>query len=375
MLYHDLVSRRSVYAIVCAVLTVMLILPGCIGTNPSNSGASCRPFTIFPATRLTYGFWPYWMHPYAYQPDWNCLDYVCYFSLDANADGTLNKDNIEAEYYIVRDAAHSQKIKVPLALTCFDQDTQDEILAYHRDELVNNMARKLQDLGADGVCIDFEAVRDSNSLTHGSNTDLMQSFMMKLHDTLKGINSDYHISFCVLGNVEKVYRNSALSKYTDAVILMGYEYHWSTSPVTGAISPYNDPNQLSVGDSVDTLKKYYPSNMIILGLPFYGYDWPCTSGEPAARTTGEGAIVYMNSAIANAKMYGRLWDSDTHTPWYKYQSQDVWHQCWYDDEESLGLKFDYINSAQLAGPGFWALGYEGSDAEIWSVIKQKFNRR
>ena len=367
-------NSRLIFAIVCTVLASTLIQPGCTGTNPSISGANCTPCTILPANRLVYGFWPCWIHPDSYQPNWNCLDYVCYFSLDANSNGTLNTDDIETEYYTVRDTAHSHKVNVPLAVTCFDQDTQDEILAYHGDELVNNIARKVQDLGADGVSIDFEDVRDTNSLIHSSNTGLMQNFMMTLHDTLKKINRDYHISFCVLGNVEKVYQNSALSKYTDAVFLMGYEYHWSTSPETGAISPYNDPNQLDVDDSVDTLKKYYPPDKIILGLPFYGYDWLCSSGEPAARTEGEGAIVYMNSAIAKANIHGRLWDSDTHTPWYKYQSQSVWHQCWYDDEESLGLKFDYLISAQLAGPGFWALGYEGPDAAIWNVIKQKFSR-
>jgi len=368
-------SMRLIFAIVCTVLTAILILPGCTVMNPSISSENSTAFPILPVTKLMYGFWPNWISPDSYQPNWNCLNYVCYFSLDANSNGTLNTDDIGTEYYTIRDAAHAHKVNVPLAVTCFDQDTQDEILAYHGNELVINIAQKLQDLGADGVCIDFEDVRDTNSLIHSSNTILMQNFIMALHDSLKNINRNYHISFCVLGNVEKVYQNSALSKYTDAVFLMGYEYHWSTSPETGAISPYNDPNQLDVDDSVGTLKKYYPADKIILGLPFYGYDWPCSSGEPAARTKGEGAIVYMNSAIANADMYGRLWDSTSHTPWYKYQSQNVWHQCWYDDEESLGLKFDYLISAQLAGPGFWALGYEGTDAAIWNVIKQKFSRR
>jgi spore germination protein YaaH len=295
--------------------------------------------------------------------------------LDANPNGTLNTDYIGTEYYTIRDSAHSQKVNVPLAITCFDQDVQDAILAYHGNELVNNILQRLQDLGADGVCIDFEAVRDTNSLTHSSNEILMQNFMMSLHNALKNANKNYHISFCTLGDVEKVYQNSALSEYTDAVFLMGYEYHWSNSSTTGAISPYNDPNQLDVDDSVNMLKKYYPSDKIILGLPFYGYDWACSSSEPAANTKGEGTIVYMNSAIVNAFRYGRIWDSNSHTPWYRYQSLNVWHQCWYDDAASLSLKFDYIISSNIGGLGFWALGYEGPNASIWNIVKQKFSRR
>ena len=81
----------------------------------------------------------------------------------------------------------------------------------------------------------------------------------------------------------------------------------------------------------------------------------------------------MNNAIANAQTYGRLWDSNSHTPWHRYQFEDAWHECWYDDEESLGLKFDYVNSANLAGTGFWALGYEGNNANIWNVVRDKFS--
>jgi spore germination protein YaaH len=83
----------------------------------------------------------------------------------------------------------------------------------------------------------------------------------------------------------------------------------------------------------------------------------------------------MYSALASAKDYGRLWDTSSHTPWYKYQSQGTWHQCWYEDNESLALKFNYINAAGLAGAGFWALGYEGPDSPLWTLVKQAFNRK
>jgi hypothetical protein len=171
------------------ILASIFLLSCCACANPIIFGEGGMTSAVSPANRLVYGFWPYWIHPDSYQPDWSCLDYVCYFSLDANSDGTLNSDNIGAEYYIVRDTAHSRMVNVPLALTCFDPDTQDEILAYHRDDIVDNLTRKLLDLGADGVCIDFEGVRDTNSLSHDSNISLMQGFMKALHDRLKSLQT------------------------------------------------------------------------------------------------------------------------------------------------------------------------------------------
>jgi spore germination protein YaaH len=356
--------KRIVFLILAALLVASSGLVGCSAFAPYKH-----------EIKYLYGFWPYWIDPGSYQPDWTGLTHVSYFSMDATANGGLDTQYIGPAYYYIREKAHSQNVKITLTVACFDCAAQDSILAYHQADLVDAVLTKLQDYAADGVCIDFELVKNTNSLTSGSNTVLMQDLMLLLNSKLKKANPDYDISFCVTGNVENVYRNRALAAYTDAVFLMGYEYHWSKAPETGAISPFDDSGQLDVNESIDILKKWYPADKLILGLPFYGYDWACDSPEPRAKTNGEGEIITMYSALASAKDYGRLWDTSSHTPWYKYQSQGTWHQCWYEDNESLALKFNYINAAGLAGAGFWALGYEGPDSPVWTLVKQAFNRK
>ncbi len=322
-----------------------------------------------------YGFWPYWVDPGSYQPEWSALTHISYFSMDAATDGGLDTSHIGPAYYYIREKAHSQNVKVTLTVSCFDHSVQDAILASHQNELVDAILDKLQDYSADGICMDFEEVNDTNSLTGTSNTLLMQNLLKLLAGKLKRANPDYNLSFCVTGNVENVYRNKALAGYTDAVFLMGYEYHWSKAPETGAISPFDDSKQPDIVKSIAMLKDWYPDEKLIVGLPFYGYDWPCASPDPGAKTSGEGNLVTMYSALANAGIYGRLWDAGSHTPWYKYQSAGVWHQCWYEDTESLGLKFNYLKSASVAGVGFWALGYEGPGSAVWPLVKQAFSRK
>lgn len=324
------------------------------------------------SSKVIYSFWPYWTDFQSYQPDWSSLSYISYFHMEANSDGTLDTGNIGPNYYNVRDAAHFHNVKVTITVKSFNQNTQDAILAHRQNEFVNNILHELQYYGADGVAMDFEAVRKTNSITNESNSVLMENFMRILYYKLKKANPDYHISFTVMNTVENVYRNTALSQYTDALFLMGYDYHWINDSKTGAVSPYDNINQPGVVNSVNILKNYYPINKIILGLPFFGYDWPSSSTEPGANTAGKGKFIQMKNAVENAKIYGRLWDANSRTPWYKYQSESVLHQVWYDDIESLGLKFDYVNSENIGGTGFWALGYEGKDVTIWNVVKEKF---
>ncbi|MCZ7394655.1 MAG: glycosyl hydrolase family 18 protein [Candidatus Methanoperedens sp.] len=358
---------------------------GITESNENNNIGSSDPnkITIFTPvaiennlSKLIYAFWPYWTDPSSYQPDWKGLTHVAYHSWNAKSDGTLVAPIDINRYNAVKNVARQNGVKVIISVTSFDAVTMDSIFAYHRENLANNILYAMQTYGADGVNIDFEFPNPTNTYTHTSNSALFEEFMQILYTKLKSANLDSHISIDVSGGVEGVYRNGNLAQYVDAIFLMGYDYHWSKDTTTGAVSPYNaynDPYQLDVDYSVNLLKKYYPSSKIILGLPLYGYDWPSSSSEQGASTIGNGATVQMKNAIANAQTYGRLWDSNSNTPWYRYKLGDTWHQTWYDDDESLGLKLDYVNSENIGGAGFWALGYEGNNANIWNVVKSAFS--
>jgi spore germination protein YaaH len=147
---------------------------------------------------------------------------------------------------------------------------------------------------------------------------------------------------------------------------MSYDY--CNRRTTSPNSPYDSPMQFDVIDSVNETSKYFDKNQIILGLPFYGYDYSTNSNKLGAKITGEQPI-HIEDAINNSEIYGRIWDLDSNTPWYYYKSGDTWHQVWYDDDESLRLKYQYAKSENLGGVGFWALGYERNYSNIWKVFR------
>jgi spore germination protein YaaH len=168
--------------------------------------------------------------------------------------------------------------------------------------------------------------------------------------------------------VEGVYRNTNLKQYLDSIFIMGYDYHWRESSTTGPVSPYNDPATYDVVDTVNISLNYYDKQQLILGLPFYGYDWKTVSGQPKAGTIGIAKSVDLSWTNYIAPVYGRLWDSSSNTPWYRYKDGDTWHQVWYDDDKSIGLKYDYAKSKNLGGVGFYALGLEGNNSTIWNIF-------
>jgi len=79
--------------------------------------------------------------------------------------------------------------------------------------------------------------------------------------------------------------------------------------------------------------------------------------------------VIFKDAVVKAAANGRIWDAPSQTPWYHYTSNSVIHQTWYDDGESMALKYRFVKSRNLQGTMIWALGYDNGRNELWNAIE------
>jgi len=50
----------------------------------------------------------------------------------------------------------------------------------------------------------------------------------------------------------------------------------------------------------------------------------------------------------------------------------TWYQVWYDDDSSLGLKYDLAESKNYKGIGMWALGYDRAKPQLWNEIEKRY---
>jgi hypothetical protein len=143
---------------------------------------------------------------------------------------------------------------------------------------------------------------------------------------------------------------------------MDYELNLQGSP--SAASPLTS-GQFS---SLTTLQQYtsaVPASKVILGVPFFGIDWPTNNGTMAANAAGGANDIPDSQAATNGPEY---WDPVTDTAWTSYQVGSQWHESYY---EGLNGLFDV---AQLAahynarGVGIWALGMENNDAQMIAAL-------
>ncbi len=309
------------------------------------------------------GFLPYWISNY--KPKYEYLDYIAWFAVEINGYGEITDLHGWPLTSLIREA-HSNNVKVMVTVACFHSNSLDRVLAYHSEKLSHELVQVVSN--SDGIVIDFEGIRRYNSYTGVENSLLLTRFMKILRNTLKNSDSSLQICICLPPvDWSNVFNCTMLSDYVDMFYIMAYDYHWQYSPVSGPVSPLRG-EEYCVEHTLDHyLKQAHPSKFI-LGLPLYGWDWPTKNDEKHSETLGPGSAVVLWKAVRNAEIYGRRWDDETKSAWYAYRKGSVWHQCWYEDPESLALKYRLTESKRLRGVGFWALGYEGEHAEIYEAI-------
>jgi GH18 family chitinase len=164
----------------------------------------------------------------------------------------------------------------------------------------------------------------------------------------------------------------ALSELCDYLIIMGYDYYWSGSTTAGPVAPLETENY-NVSKTVNTyITAGINPQKLLLGVPWYGYDWPVVSSARKATATGSASSRIYSAAKPLATTNGSTFDQLTKVPWVKYTSASLWRQLWYDDSVSLSLKNELVNTKNLGGIGIWALSYEGGNAEMWRSIRNAF---
>nr|MDQ3017711.1 glycosyl hydrolase family 18 protein [Bacteroidota bacterium] len=133
----------------------------------------------------------------------------------------------------------------------------------------------------------------------------------------------------------------------------------------------------------DDLEKYIPKEKIIMGVPHYGWDWAVEDGKTIQSTTllqtdpeNYAAVI----SYARAKEFKDFkknqckFDDYAKEPWcwYKDKKTGVDHQVWFQNEKSIGIKYDFANTRDFRGIAIWTLGYDKDYPDLWELMKKKF---
>ncbi len=323
-------------------------------------------------THLVYGFLPDWEYQNNYHNylRYDLLTHLACFDFTVNDNGSMNNPSGWPWTNLIN-TAHSNGVKVILTAVSFDADLISSLIDNEsvRNTFFNGIKSKVITYQLDGVNIDFE------SLNNADKGDRINGFMAKLRAFMDTEIPGKELSYATPAvNWGDRWKFDDLAESCDHLFIMGYSYYGSWSGSTGPCAPYDggSNNILSIlNDDYASLVSSHPEKLI-LGVPYYGLHWTTESQYERSNVVEWVSSTRFRNDQINGPNYGVLWSDYFQNPWYKYQSGGDWHQIWYDNFESLEIKYDFAKSKNIGGVGMWALGYDGARPELWDLLDVKF---
>ncbi len=285
------------------------------------------------------------------------LDLLSPYYFVLNADGTIGgSDQPE-----VTQLARSRGVRVlPMLQNTNSQLEMHNLLV--NPQAVQNIVSQIEILvrtyNYDGFHIDFEDMlpQDRPYLT---------AFMALLSDRLRARSK--LVTMAVAAKYEDAsngwaapYDYAALAPYLDLVSIMTYDFNYSGSQ-NGPVAPISWVNAVARYAAAQ-----FGSGKVLLGIPFYGYDWNLSRGGQAIAqdyATTQNIVEQLNG-IPN-------FDVAAQSPYVEYYENGNLHRVWYENPRSVAAKLEILQRNNLGGWAVWRLGQEGP--EFWPVLNVAAN--
>ncbi len=353
------------------------------------SGKTAKSTT---SPKIIYGFLPYWnLSKAKLQPE---LSHLGYFSLGIGPDGSLltKRDGVAEPGYSRMDSdefaemmsqldQQKSPILKEIVLTQFDADETSLFLGSldAQNHLLSELDGVLLAYPFGGVNLDIEY----GGQISGDIRKQLTKFVQKLRAHLDQKYPSIHLSIDLYASGSDnrlIWDLPALAPHIDHFIIMAYDFHRRSSIQAGPVAPIFGGKKYWDSDVTSHLEgflKHIPKEKLVLGVPFYGYEWQTVSLDPLSQTfpnTGATASIARVQALLRDKDKWQAqehWNEAALSPYVTYIEDGKNWVIYYENSRSLSYKLDLVNQLDLGGVAIWALGYEGDSRELWEVLHQK----
>jgi len=227
---------------------------------------------------------------------------------------------------------------------------------------INLLTEYVQDNHLMGIDVDYEFLPDTDRYTF---TEFIRRLSENFHRYRKVVSVDLHPKVRPAdrwdyGGIAQDWGN--LVKYADILRVMCYDQHHFGYPIP-------DPGPVSSPIWAEAVMTYavtvIPKNKLIMGIPFYGFDFDLADNKKSRYLTYQ-------EAKKIAKEYGISisFDKLLKVPHFSYQDdQKHLHQVWFEDHRSLSYKLDIVNKFNVRGVSIWC--FYDEDPRNWETMAKK----
>lgn len=348
-----------------------IYIPEFDDSSSSGNNQAVKPSSIPIVRKTVFGFHPYWSSGFS-DYNFSLLSHIGYFAIELNANGSVGNTRGWPDHGLVN-TAHQNGVKVVIVAKNFSSSDLSTLLgsSENRSRAIASIISQIQAGNADGVNIDFENLPSSRKSE-------FVTFLADLSAQTKTAVPGAHISIDIPSvDWSDAFDIPRLADISDALIMMGYDYHYPGSAQAGPVAPYSSSAKWGSLGVLNSIHSYMDelgtsrSGKLVLGVPYYGYDWPTENSSVPSNTTDNAFSRTYANIRSNFNDSDRKWDGSSRTPYYIYNSSPT-RQLWYEDASSLSLKYDIVNNQELGGIAMWALGYDSGRDELWNMINEKF---
>ena len=257
-------------------------------------------------------------------------------------------------------AAYSKKILLVPTLQDISLNSTEATMRLLKDENhINEIVKVVVENGYDGIDIDYENLSPKGK-------DDFTSFVQKLGAKLKekekqlSITVNYKTSDTQIWAMPGTQDWGKLLEHVDTLKVMVYNCHTlRTKP--GPIAP------LSLIKAVlDYAARFENAKgKIVIGIPFYGYDWPrrAVRACDVTKLLKDRNVKIMREDLKHSGDLGNV------EPYFEYTEGEVKHTVYYQDTVAIRERLKLINSYHglVKGVTFWCLG--GEDQNFWKEVE------
>ncbi|MDO8497851.1 MAG: glycosyl hydrolase family 18 protein [bacterium] len=367
------ISVIIVLLICIAIATLLLIKtpaqrPQSLSLSPTPTSFSLSPTVpVEKTSTLTKSiFIPYWATPMK-EEDLNPYDELLYFGIEVSPQGVLQNETGYKNLSAFSDLTLPSATKL-LVVRMIDTNTNNQILHNKQswETIANDVVRLASEKGFQGVVLDLEM----SGITLIDVSGDINQFVQNMSTTVKGRKLTF--SMTMYGDVfyrKRPYDVRTLASYSDKMYIMAYDFHKSLGePGPNFQYDKGDRYPYDFKTMVTDFSQVVPSDKLVVIFGMYGYDWSVDEKKRPIRTAKSLSLSDIKKEFVNECKWQDCIltrDSLSRETEVNYVTSEIkdnfatiyYHVVWFEDEESVRIKTEYLKEHRIEQIAYWTYGY------------------